>query len=951
MRINRSFCALLALIVVAAALGQSPVAYRIDDIVPAGDVGDGGPATEALLALAQRITFDSEGCLYISDTRHHRVRKVERNGTIRTLAGTGDPGFSGDNGPATQALVNFPLGLGVDQTGNVYFADSNNQRVRMISAATGVITTVAGTGEFGFSGDGGPGTSAQLASPAGLAVGTDGTVYIADRRNNRIRALSPSSMGVAQASGKTITTFAGTGEPGAPTGDGGPATAARVPDPVDLFVAADGSIVVSSFTARSVRAVSPDGIIETVFDGTQVPNFGLTFGGVAVAGNGDLFVSDGNNNRVLRISAGVPSAFAGTGELGFNGDGGLAVESQLGFPNGLAFNSVGELHIADVGNQRIRKVDAEGRMTTAVGRDRKIGDRSAADGEMLIPVGIHVAPDDSVLISQANGNVVDRLTSNTSPANQGPGAPRLTTVAGNQRQGFSGDGGLATEAKLSTPVGMFEDSNGTVYFTEFSNNLVRQVSNGTITTAVGGGLSNTANGPVAALDVMLVGPEGVIKTAAGELLIGESTASRVREVASGMVRDVVSVGRGRGFSGDGGPATQAQLNGPAALALDGDGGYLISDSRNNVIRQVNAAGVINTVVGSENSGFRGDGGPPTQARLSVPAGLGLAANGDLFFADSGNRRIRVVRNFAAALKAEGPAQGVGAVIETIAGDGTALFTGGGGLASMTGFSPFGLGVDSNGAVYFADQVANRVFKLTPVSVQFTSASLANAASFQSGPAAPAMIGSLFGMGLADAFIQIDQLPLPTTAGGSILEVTDSTGTTRPSALFFVAGTQVNFEVPPGTALGPATLTVQRGGDDFLSAPIEIRAVAPGLFAANARGSGVAAAFSLRIAADGTRTQELIFDTGLSAAPVDLGPEGDQVFLLLFGTGVRGFSTLTVTVGGENVGVLGALPQGEFVGLDQVNIGPLPRSLAGRGEVEIVLTADGVRANTVTVSIQ
>ncbi len=150
MRIHRLVCALFCLSVVSATLAQSPAAYRIDDVIPAPDVGDGGPATEALPAGPQRITFDADGCLYISEGRQHRVRKVDRNGIIHTIAGTGDAGFSGDNGPATQALLSFPRGLAIDAAGNVYIADSLNHRVRMISATTGVITTVAGTGVAGF---------------------------------------------------------------------------------------------------------------------------------------------------------------------------------------------------------------------------------------------------------------------------------------------------------------------------------------------------------------------------------------------------------------------------------------------------------------------------------------------------------------------------------------------------------------------------------------------------------------------------------------------------------------------------------------------------------------------------------------------------------------------------------------------------------------------------------
>ncbi len=189
--------------------------------------------------------------------------------------------------------------------------------------------------------------------------------------------------------------------------------------------------------------------------------------------------------------------------------------------------------------------------------------------------------------------------------------------------------------------------------------------------------------------------------------------------------------------------------------------------------------------------------------------------------------------------------------------------------------------------------------------------------------------------------------------GTKVDVTDSQGTTRAAPLFFVSPTQINYLIPNGTAPGTATVKVTSGAGGTVQGVLEIERVAPSLYAANAQGTGVAAAFFLRVAADGSRAQDLIFNPNTRASvPIDLGPEGDQVFLLLFGTGVRGFtSQVTATVGGETVPVLGAVPLGEFVGLDQINIGPLPRSLVGRGEVTILLTADGKPANTVTVNVR
>ena len=231
----------------------------------------------------------------------------------------------------------------------------------------------------------------------------------------------------------------------------------------------------------------------------------------------------------------------------------------------------------------------------------------------------------------------------------------------------------------------------------------------------------------------------------------------------------------------------------------------------------------------------------------------------------------------------------------------------------------------------------------------------SAASFApDAPLAAESIVSGFGDGLATATEVANVLPLPTSLAGTSVKVTDSAGTERLAQMFFVSPGQINYLIPEGTATGPATVTVSIGDAEVARGIIAVAAVAPALFSADASGRGVAAAQFLRVADDSTRTQDLIFDPVTKmAVPVNLGPETDRVFLLLFGTGLRGTTGgVTATVGGETVGVLGPpVPQGEFVGLDQANIGPLPRSLVGRGEVEIVLTVDGQPANTVTVTVQ
>ena len=241
---------------------------------------------------------------------------------------------------------------------------------------------------------------------------------------------------------------------------------------------------------------------------------------------------------------------------------------------------------------------------------------------------------------------------------------------------------------------------------------------------------------------------------------------------------------------------------------------------------------------------------------------------------------------------------------------------------------------------------NLVYGLLPFAIT-------NGASFELGSAASEAIVSMFGQGLASSLEIAGTTPLPTTLGGTTVEVTDSSGVTRPCPLFFVSDGQINFQIPPGTATGLATVAVRRVGRAPLTGQLEVGGVAPGLFTANVMGTGAPIADYLRIAGDGTRDPQLpLYQAGNpQPLPIDLGPEDDQIFLILAGTGIRGFQNpVTASVAGINVKVLGAVPQGQFVGLDQVNIGPLPRNLP-KGNINLVLTVDGRETNTVTVNIQ
>ncbi len=321
-------------------------------------VGDGGPATSAPLNAPSFVALDSAGSVYFPHGST-RIRKVDAGGTISTVAGNGTEGNSGDGGPAISAELNYPTGIAVDSAGNLYTVIYMGPRVRRVDGS-GTISTVAGDGSWGASGDGGPATSAQLNYPQGMAVDSAGNLYIADAGNHRIRKVDIGS--------GTISTVAGTGTPG-PAGDGGPAAAAQLRDPSGVFVDGAGNLYIADSGNHRVRKVDAGGAISTVAgtgtggyngDGIAATSAQLNYPyDVAVDSAGNVFVADLANERVRKVdTGGTISTVAGTGTAGYNGDGIAATSAQLNTPLGVALDSAGNLYIADANNSRIRKVTA-----------------------------------------------------------------------------------------------------------------------------------------------------------------------------------------------------------------------------------------------------------------------------------------------------------------------------------------------------------------------------------------------------------------------------------------------------------------------------------------------------------------------------------------------------------------------------------------------------------------
>ena len=540
--------------------------------------GDGGPATSAQIRKPMGVEVDPLGNVYIADWENHRIRKVNPTGTITTVAGTGVSGYSGDGGPATLANLNYPRAVAADGSGSFYIVDAGNTRVRKVDPA-GTITTVAGTGVSGYSGDGGPATLARLASPFGLELDASGNLYIVDTGNQRVRKVDTSGV---------ITTFAGNGYAGS-TGDGGPATAARFNSPHGVAVDPSGVAYISEYHGSRVRRVDTAGKITLAAgagpcggDGGPATAACLTYvTGVAVDGSGSLYIADRVYHRIRKVSpTGTITTVAGSGIYGYSGDGGPATAARMYHPSSVAVDAAGNLFIADTFNLCVRKVNAGGTITTA---------------------------------------------------------------AGTGGAGYSGDGGPANAARLRNPTGVAVDSSGNLFIADSLNHCVRKVdAGGTITTVAGTGVFGYSGDGGPAIAARLAYPEQLAVDNLGNLYIADQGNERIRKVdAGGTITTVAGTGV-FGYFGDGGPAIAARLAHPTSVAVDAWGRLQIADAVNHRIRQVDLDGTITTVAGTGDFGFAGDGGPATAAWLSNPHGVATDGSGRLYIADMYNFRVRRV---------------------------------------------------------------------------------------------------------------------------------------------------------------------------------------------------------------------------------------------------------------------------------------------------------------------
>jgi sugar lactone lactonase YvrE len=700
--------------------------------------GDGGPATQALLTHPADTAIDASGNLYIADTGNNVIRRIDATtGIITTIAGTGTPGYAGDNGPATAAELDYPISLAFDSAGNLYIGEADSD-VRKIEMSTGTITTYAGSQSPSGLGDGGPATSASIPQPQSLAFDSSDNLYILSLGNG----LGSKRVREVNAKTQVITTVAGGGAT-YPPANGDPATSVSIPSAQGMAVDAAGDIYITDSGGvvwQVTHSTGNIGIFAGTFgstgnsgDGGPATSAKLFFPvAVTVGANGDVYISDSFSGVIRKVDAstGDISTVAGNGNFcfAFLEVASAALSSEFCFIQNMHFDAAGNLYYSSGTNgNTVSELTAVGTPPSTPTPDPTfslpagaytspqsltIGDTASGASTSLwvvtnppssyklnpeastflgtnafyAPIGV-AGPANVYAQAVAPGHTPSNIVS-AAYTYSAPPASLVSTVAGGGTNGFSGQGGPATQTEIGTAGGIAMDTGGNLFIADNFYNVVWKVdASGLISIVAGTGTRSYTgdNGPATA--ATLNDPSAVVVDSKGNIFIADASNNVVREVLAGTGNIVTYAGDGQ--SGDhpagGGPATSTSLWLPSALALDSNSNLYIT-SFNNVVYEVTAStGIIQIVAGSLTPSGLGDGGPATSAALGQLGGIALDSANNLYIADFGDSRVREV-NAKSGL------------ISTVAGNGMAGF-GSAGLATSVPLTPDQLAFDGNGNLF------------------------------------------------------------------------------------------------------------------------------------------------------------------------------------------------------------------------------------------------------------
>jgi sugar lactone lactonase YvrE len=595
----------------------------------AGFSGDDVPALKSSLNFPAGLAFD-KGNLYVADRNNHRIRKIDSKGIISTVAGTGIPECCNDNGLAVEAHLHFPSDIDVDTEGNLYISDRSNNRIRKVNP-DGIITTIAGLGKPGYGGDFGPADQALLNYPFGISHDNKGNFYIADRGNNRVRKIDQRGI---------ITTIAGDGTHSF-GGDYGPANQSSLAFPTDVIVDSLGMVYIADRNNNRVRKIDRLGVITTLMGLSQTEFNGdneisaettlhLPFA-LALNGEDRLLVVDRNHFRVreVRLQSNQVETIAGNGTFLFRGDGGPGGGATLDAPSGIAVDSKGNVLFADRLHQRIRRVGSNGILETVIGNGKQGNEgngRPGIEATLHLPEVLVMDREDNIYLTQRTGNAWIIRKSNAEGI--------ITHFAGNGRQGNTGDGGPAIEASFHTISDIAADGSGNIFIADSINRNIRKVDkNGVISTIAEANLEGLGTE---------VHPNGIVVDKAGSIFFSDSGSSKVYKIDTNGAITLIAGTGDFGDHGDGGLALEAGLRSPGGLAIGPEGFLYIAEQTTHRIRRVDSSGIITGYVGTGKFGYSGDEGPAIEANIKTPFRMDFDREGNLYFSDRDNNRIRKV---------------------------------------------------------------------------------------------------------------------------------------------------------------------------------------------------------------------------------------------------------------------------------------------------------------------
>ncbi|MDR2208970.1 MAG: hypothetical protein LBE22_08380 [Azoarcus sp.] len=639
----------------------------IRKITPKGEVsifaGNGkegfadGEGSAAQFDKPRGIAIDAAGNLYVTDGKNRaNIRKIAPNGEVSTLVG-GVKGFA--DGAGSGARFYEPLGIAIDVAGNLYVADYGNNRIRKVTPA-GEVSTFAGSGatvitEEGFAD--GMGSAAQFNQPTNIAIDATGIIYVADTWNHRIRRITPEGY---------VSTLAGSHEEGFADGE---SQAAKFRFPIDIAIDGAENLYVVDLGNRRIRKISKNGDVSTLA-GSGEKGFADGAGsvaqfndpsGIAIDKAGNLFVTDSSNHRIRKVTQeGVVSTFAGDGEKGFaDGSEGAA---RFYRPSGIAIDSADNLYVADINNNRIRKITPTGNVSTFAGGEEGFADGSGGAARFYRPSAIATDKADNLYVADSRNHRVRKITP----------SGNVSTLAGSGTSGYADDKGAS--ARFNAPSGVAIDATGNLYVADFGNNRIRKVAlnvtRATVSTYRGGAY---------------LWPEGIAADAAGNLYVADTGNHRIRKISpKGNVSTLA--GSGEKGSADG-KGEAAQFNEPVGIAVDAAGNLYVADSWNHRIRRITPEGEVSTLADDKRKAVR----------FVRPRGIAIDKEGNLYVTDTDRHRIRKVTP-------EGE-------VSTFAGSGNRGFADGLGKAAWFQ-DPFGIAIDAAGNLYVADFGNRRIRKIT-----------------------------------------------------------------------------------------------------------------------------------------------------------------------------------------------------------------------------------------------